>query len=346
MKINVEIWPVQKLVEQKDQINSQPKYQRGEVWTPQKKKLLIDSMLRGIDLPKIYLRKLDRGSHQFEIADGQQRVSAIYNFLSDAVKLDYKKHNGLDLTQLFGDGVSNPNYSTLPDDLKAKIQDYPLTIAIVEDASHAEVRTLFGRLQLGSQLNSAEKRNAIISSAGDHIDGFARNHIFFQNSKIPVSRYKHQDYLAHALALVFYENRKELKGELLEELYLDSKIDFNAMLMNNVAKVLDLMNDLNLALNKKIVNKFTFIDFFKILYDSVDILDHLDVMGMANEFREFERLRLECHKKPEVLLEKETVSDYDKNLFSYIEAFRYEGANPRAINKRNEVFVELFTKYF
>jgi hypothetical protein len=55
-----------------------PDFQREEVWTETKKRLLIDSILRGWHLPKFYFRKVDDGA--FECVDGQQRLTAIWEF--------------------------------------------------------------------------------------------------------------------------------------------------------------------------------------------------------------------------------------------------------------------------
>ena len=57
-----------------------PEYQRGEVWTRDQQKKLIDSVLREYQLPIIYLHditKIVAGKTQerLEIIDGQQRGS-------------------------------------------------------------------------------------------------------------------------------------------------------------------------------------------------------------------------------------------------------------------------------
>ena len=58
MKVKITTWKVSTLYKLRDKINEQPVNQRGEVWNNRKRGILIDSMLRGIDTPKIYLGKL------------------------------------------------------------------------------------------------------------------------------------------------------------------------------------------------------------------------------------------------------------------------------------------------
>ena len=46
-----------------------PEYQRGSVWTRNRKALLIDSVLRGYDLPKLYLRESPGQADAYEVVD-------------------------------------------------------------------------------------------------------------------------------------------------------------------------------------------------------------------------------------------------------------------------------------
>jgi uncharacterized protein with ParB-like and HNH nuclease domain len=43
---------VSNIVNQIDKYNLQPAYQRSEVWSTEKKQLLIDTILRSYDMPK------------------------------------------------------------------------------------------------------------------------------------------------------------------------------------------------------------------------------------------------------------------------------------------------------
>ena len=65
-----------------------PVYQRdGGVWKLDKEQLLVDSVLRGIDIPKIYLRRLDHGLYKYEVVDGQQRIRCLVRFLNNRFAL-------------------------------------------------------------------------------------------------------------------------------------------------------------------------------------------------------------------------------------------------------------------
>ncbi|WP_455717458.1 DUF262 domain-containing protein [Anaerosporobacter sp.] len=67
-------------------INLQPNFQRGEVWTIQKKKKLIDSILREWKIPPIHVVSSDKEVD--EVLDGQQRLVAICDFIENKFGID------------------------------------------------------------------------------------------------------------------------------------------------------------------------------------------------------------------------------------------------------------------
>ncbi|MEK7847820.1 MAG: DUF262 domain-containing protein, partial [Chloroflexota bacterium] len=65
-------------------------FQRRQVWTPAAKSYLIQTVLRQMPMPKVYLRtKIDVVSQVTirEIVDGQQRLRAILDFAKGTLKL-------------------------------------------------------------------------------------------------------------------------------------------------------------------------------------------------------------------------------------------------------------------
>ena len=70
-------WSIHSILMREGRINPRPQYQRAPVWNDAKKQLLIDSILRGYDLPKFYLRSTDP-PYEHEVVDGQQRLHAIW----------------------------------------------------------------------------------------------------------------------------------------------------------------------------------------------------------------------------------------------------------------------------
>lgn len=85
MKMETRSRAIDKIYKRRDRIEM-PDFQREEVWPDKKKRLLIDSILRGWHLPKFYFRKVDEQS--FECVDGQQRLTAIYEFFDNKLEMN------------------------------------------------------------------------------------------------------------------------------------------------------------------------------------------------------------------------------------------------------------------
>lgn len=130
-----------------------PDFQRGSVWVPAARVFLIDTILRGLPVPKIYLRtKIDveRQVSIREVVDGQQRLKAILDFAADKVRLTSRAGEFEGFT-----------YSTLPPELKATFLEYPLAVEQLLNADENHVLEVFSRLNsYNVTLNPAEKRHA------------------------------------------------------------------------------------------------------------------------------------------------------------------------------------------
>lgn len=342
MEIKVENWLISKFTALKDKINNQPEYQRGEVWNDKKKMLLIDSILRGIDIPKIYLRVMKNGT--YEVADGQQRLTALRKFLDDKIEVPSSEEKGLKLGIYNGVDLRGKTFDELPKIFKQSIRNYNLTIALVENASGDEIRTLFGRLQEGVNLNTAEKRNAILSPIGRHIDNYIFNHSFFLDSKISKSRFKRQDFLAHVFALIAYNNKEELKAVLIEKLYLDGRFTLDQSLMDKISTVLDYLARLDKFVKTRIYKKFHFIDLFWFLYKEFSKITKIDYDKFAKKFDDFEFKRLSV-VDPKELINKNKSTHEERDLYDYVMAFKYNGSSVESINTRSRIFHKLFSEY-
>lgn len=126
----------------------QPEYQRNYIYADGKKDVaVIDSILKGYPLGLIYFNKV--GDEQYEVLDGQQRITSIGRFLTNkfAIKLN-------SLEQIF---------KGLADDLQTKILNYELLVYVCE-GEESEIKKWFETINIaGEPLNSQELLNAIYS---------------------------------------------------------------------------------------------------------------------------------------------------------------------------------------
>ena len=130
-----------------------PDFQRGNVWTPAARSYLIDTILRQLPMPKIYLRttiNLGTKASVREVVDGQQRLRAIIDFANDKFALTRRASEFAGL-----------RYSSLSPELQQVFLEYPIAVGQLLNASDSDVLEVFARLNSYSiQLNPAEKRHA------------------------------------------------------------------------------------------------------------------------------------------------------------------------------------------
>lgn len=173
MKRRVEDWSIEKLHKARTQI-SFPEYQRQpKLWSLEKKQLLIDSILRDIDIPKLYFNRAKGGD--LEVVDGQQRLWAIWEFIDNAYSYGRKGRSG--------------TFSDLSPSQQNAIRNYTLQVTVFQDANDDYLRELFVRLQLGLLLVTGEKLHAATGEMKELVFSRLAGHAFIRAVRITERRY-------------------------------------------------------------------------------------------------------------------------------------------------------------
>ena len=64
-----------------------PDFQRNEVWTPAAQIMLIDTILKGIPIPKIYIKTTVKNDKTYRVViDGQQRLTTFVILLNEIIE--------------------------------------------------------------------------------------------------------------------------------------------------------------------------------------------------------------------------------------------------------------------
>ena len=155
MEISKKPWPILSVCGFKNRIDTNPDFQRPAVWSTGQKQLLIDTILRGYDIPKLYWRKISKAPEKYEVVDGQQRLRTIFEFHAGEFNL------AKDADDIDGVVVAKMCYADLPEDLRLTFDNYALDVIVLSETSEDEVREMFLRLQNGTTLKAQEKRNAM-----------------------------------------------------------------------------------------------------------------------------------------------------------------------------------------
>lgn len=196
MKRYTDNWPTLNVFSMKGNIDPKPPYQRAAVWTESQNQLLIDSILRNIDIPKLYITKAENDNYEWEIVDGQQRLRAVWEFFAGTYRIaddapDVGKHV-----------VKAKTYDELHSEVKVKFNGYGLTFIILEEEEDQEIEEMFLRLQNGTSLNNPEKRNAIPGNTRDFVRDIADSHKLFTDAiNFHSKRYAHHEVAAQMLLI-------------------------------------------------------------------------------------------------------------------------------------------------
>lgn len=340
MKVQNIQFTVEEIFEMKERIDPKPQYQRTPVWKIDRKRLLIDSILRGYDLPKFYLNKISGNAfYDFEVCDGQQRLRTIWEFYEDKFSLGKNVF-------FKGTSLDGKKYSELNIEAKSFIKSFTLTIAQIIEANHSEIRELFARLQKGMGLNQAELRRALSTHIGSYVESIVNNHNFFKKCGFPDLRNKHQDYIDHVIAYLVNDFKYDFKGQSLKDVYMNVSPIQATQLIKDVANVMDDMEKINSYSVGIFRNKWAFVDSFIIIFQNRKEGRKVLYKEFANAFNDFEKLRKLNIKKPSLLIEKASPSDEEKRLYEYITSFTKDGSLKANMKRRNEAFSFQFKHLF
>ena len=186
-------------------IDFEPVYQRkGDVWDDPRRQYFIDSIINGVDLPKMYFHELvvPRTANgqvvRYGVIDGKQRLQAIRKFVDDKLPLaaDFEFMHGS------SDGAGGKTYSQLLKDfpeLRARFDDRELPIVIMRTEDEGLIEGLFIRLNEGVTLNAPEKRNAFGGPIPIEIRDLVRHSLFTVCLPFDDDRYRHRDLAAKYL---------------------------------------------------------------------------------------------------------------------------------------------------
>ena len=141
----------------RDEIIVNREYQRSDqVWPAAAKSYLIETMILGYPVPKLYLfQVLDLKSRKTykEIVDGQQRSVTIFQFYNDDFALDQRLETG---------EIAGRRYSDLEPEDQSKFLQYSLAIDTFVAANQPEIVEAFRRMNSYTiPLNPEEQRHAV-----------------------------------------------------------------------------------------------------------------------------------------------------------------------------------------
>ncbi|MGB3333221.1 MAG: DUF262 domain-containing protein [Mycobacterium sp.] len=141
------------------QLILRPEYQRQVVWPIRAKISLMETILLGYPIPEIYLsyETTAEGEQTASVVDGQQRLTALLDFLDNKYTLDDLEDD--ELQAKFGGLL----FRELPDDVKKGFFQYRFPIRRLSNLEDEFVRAVFARVnRVNMVLTPQELRNALL----------------------------------------------------------------------------------------------------------------------------------------------------------------------------------------
>lgn len=131
-----------------------PRFQRRDVWTETARSYLMDTIIRGLPIPKVFIRQIIEpatGRSIREVVDGQQRLRTILSFVKDGFSI--RPGHNTDYGGLF--------FSDLPQEKQIELLGYEISTDLLVNLTDGQVLDIFSRLNSHAVvLNDQEKINA------------------------------------------------------------------------------------------------------------------------------------------------------------------------------------------
>jgi Protein of unknown function DUF262 len=231
---------------QSNDIDLQPDFQRGEVWTISKQQRLIDSILRGWIIPPILVIATKNSEQQ--VLDGQQRLASIRNFLLGEFAVD-------GLIEPFDTQIAalhQKRYEDLPPEIQKRFDRTPIRLFEVIDFSPNEPAEIFFRLNQPTPLTAAERRNAFFGPVRDQIRQLSNeleNRIGHHSLSFTNSRMAYDEIIGRIVCTIEAKTlQRKVTAATVDELYR-RKQPINPEITINIQQALnkfcDVINKIN-----------------------------------------------------------------------------------------------------
>lgn len=326
MKINKKPWPLSTAYKLRSRIDTNPDYQRPAVWTKSQKQLLIESVLREYDIPKLYWREVSVKPDKYEVVDGQQRLRAIWEFMDGGYALPK------DLDTIDGHEVAGKTYADLDSDMMILFDQYCLDVAVITEAEEDEVREMFLRLQNGTTLKAQEKRNARPGKMRDFVCSVAK-HSFFSTVNFENTRFTYDHIAAQMCCLTLSKEVCNIKDRDLNLMYEGNKeFDEKSVGAKQVLRILNYLHEVFPTRTPEL-KRYNVISLFLLVKT---LIDNYALNGHEKDIRKW-FVDFECRRAADKMKEAE---EQDPKLVVYHEKTAHSTDAFDSLEFRNKFLIE------
>jgi hypothetical protein len=288
-------------------INVAPLYQRqGEVWTRPKQQLLIDSLLNGFDIPKIYLHDLSGWQseggrdYRYALVDGRQRLEALWDFLDGRFALS-RDFTILETGSASAAGLTYSELQSTHPELAALFSATSLDVMLIRTDDLELIEEMFSRLNEAVPLNAAEKRNGRGGPLRATTTALVARQFFSDRLPFSNSRYRHLDLATKFLFWARAEGPADTKKSRLDDFWEEIRNSETGgeeapLLGARVEAALDLLSQTFVS-KDKLLSSIGMVSVYFLLY--MELVDSGDSLPTRNQFEQFDQVRKIRHAESE-----------------------------------------------
>jgi hypothetical protein len=259
-----------------------PSFQRRNVWRKDAKSFLVDTVVKGLPMPLIFLREqksdIKTLEPKREVVDGQQRIRTLLSFIDKNILKDFKESaDDFVVKEIHNKNIADKKFSELNDKIKQRILDYEFSVHILPaSVGDREVLQIFARMNAtGVKLNDQELRNAeyygdfktsMYNLASEQLERWRNWKIFTEYN---IARMEEVELTGDLINLIIHGIKKRSRNEL-NKLYknYDNKFSNKTEVEGRFRNIMESIDE-NIGENIKntIFSKKTlFYPLFSILY--------------------------------------------------------------------------------
>lgn len=145
-----------------------PDFQRRAVWSSGAKSYLIDTVIRGLPMPVLFIREQKTDLKELkttkEVVDGQQRIRTLLSYINPKLLPDYDPQKDyFEIKANHNKDLAKKKFKELNEDIQRDILEYKFGVHVLPSSiEDRDVLQIFARMNAsGVKLNNQEIRNAI-----------------------------------------------------------------------------------------------------------------------------------------------------------------------------------------
>ena len=227
-----------------------PEFQRRLVWTTEDKIRFMDTILKGMPFPEIYVANgpvdVNTGEGQQLLVDGQQRVTTIFDYFNG----DPKTY-----------GTALPSYASLDEQRKRDFLDYDVTVRDLGSITPEQIVDVFRRINSTKYaLNEIEINNAVYTGALMSVAaGFAEHDFFEKHRVFRPTDIKRMGDVRFALQIIVsmlagYFDRDEMLEQYLSD--FNEGFPRSAEVASRLTRVFDFIDECGFPRNSRIWKRY------------------------------------------------------------------------------------------